>query len=348
MPAVLALPLHTDLPVCILITHSSISASQILLQTSVLPLCSERLSCNGTDTNSCWIPGPGQCLQTGDDNCLHQRAVVYRHTRKILFWPYLLSAFLVYSFWSNAESGPLFLLFLSCDLGWDNFFRALAINQTTHAAKHTLLACRKYPWNARYPWRIRWFRETLTVRKESTCSSVHLLHAGRQTSPAVSLLGCITDRRVLHEGRKIPPRPFAFCCIFYTAPAATGMLGGTRLPVHVSVNYIKGIGLRDFAALCQAISFLLELSGEYICTVQPNGISTVSVRVWDNKQAVDRQDPSHGCMLLRTSFSLLGSWYTSYVSRQEHRTYSYILPCLITAPHSIPCPQTAAIICLLL
>jgi len=35
----------------------------------------------------------------------------------------------------------------------------------------------------------------------------------------------------------------------------------------MSMIYSKGTGLRDFAAACQAISFLLELSGEYICTV---------------------------------------------------------------------------------
>lgn len=31
----------------------------------------------------------------------------------MLLWSYLLPVYLVYSFWSDAESGPLFLLFLS-------------------------------------------------------------------------------------------------------------------------------------------------------------------------------------------------------------------------------------------
>lgn len=40
MSAVLVLPLHTG---CILVAHSSVSMSQMLLETSVLPALSERL-----------------------------------------------------------------------------------------------------------------------------------------------------------------------------------------------------------------------------------------------------------------------------------------------------------------
>lgn len=71
-----------------------------------------------------------------------------------------------------------------------------------HAAKHTSLAFRKYPWNARYPWQIRELGERLTARKVNTCRSVWLLHAGSQTRPAVSLVGCLTESKVLHAGRK--------------------------------------------------------------------------------------------------------------------------------------------------
>lgn len=56
MSAALVLPLCTDQPVCILIAHSFISMSQILLETSVLPAPSERLPCNSTHANHTAYP----------------------------------------------------------------------------------------------------------------------------------------------------------------------------------------------------------------------------------------------------------------------------------------------------
>lgn len=222
--------------------------------------------------------------------------------------------------------------------------KLLLVIRPMHAAKHTSLVFRKYPWNARYPWQIRELGERLTARKVSTCSNVCLLHVGSQTMPAVSLLGYLTDRKVLHEGRKSHsdhfPSPSSHCsdCVKWPKvphSCINNLLQGHRDEIPYSglsyhllslkaprTTHLHSISLMMFIIFM--LSFLLSGSGSHR----------------DKQPAVDEQDLAPVLWCCFSLFSLPGTLtiYCSCFTRawEPKPSCSYILPCFST---DLPTPS---------
>ena len=118
----------------------------------------------------------------------------------------------------------------------------------------------------------------------------------------------LSNRQKSSARRKENPTQ-AFCLLlhFLHSPRCHRYARWNKVPCP-HVNDLQQ-GHRAERLCCSLPGHLLSLGAvrNTFAQYQPNGISMVSVRIWNNKQAVDKQDPSPGCMLLLTSFSLLGS-----------------------------------------
>lgn len=145
----------------------------------------------------------------------------------------------------------------------------------------------------------------------NTRRSVWLLHAGSQTRPAVSLVGCLTESKVLHAGRKshLDHLPLCSshcnnCAKWPKVPHACikNLLQGYRDEILYSVlschllslraprrTHLHSISLMMFIIFL--LSFLLSGFGPH----------------WDNQSAVDEQDLALALWSCFSLFSLLGT-----------------------------------------
>lgn len=142
----------------------------------------------------------------------------------------------------------------------------------------------------------------------STCRSVWLLHAGSQTMPAVSRLGCLTQRKVLHAGRKSYLEHSPSCSSYCSGcakrpkvphPCIKNLLQGHRdeklyfgLSCHLlslrapRITHLHSISLMMFTIFM--LSFLLSGSGPH----------------WNEEPAEDEQDLAPALWCCFSLFSL--------------------------------------------